>query len=434
MIQGAPGAERSLVRAIGVRRLTASVINVTVGAGIFVLPAAIAAEAGRATLYAYITCTAAMALIVACFAAAGSRVSLTGGPYAYVEVAFGPFVGYLAGVLYWLSAVLAVASVASALADSIGVVWGPATVGSTRALVLTAIFGGLAFANLRGVTVGASVIEALTVAKLLPLVLLVAAGIWLVRVDSAAWVPLPTASDIGRGTVLLIFAFQGLEVALMPSGEVHQPSRTVPRALFLALAITATLYFLIQAVVQTVLGDALDAYASAPLAEAAAQLVGEGGRALVLAGASISMFGYVAGDMLGTPRMLFAFARDGILPSAVARVHSRFHTPWIAILVHATIVCVLAVSSSFTQLAILTTLAALTLYLLSVVGSYELQRRDVRANGTPFFLRGGPAIPLLAAAIIVWLLAQATPLEFLLQTVVLGMATLLYILRRITIQ
>ena len=116
-------SDAGLVRAIGARQLTASIINVTIGAGIFVLPAVAAAGLGAAAPIAYLVCAALMALIVCCFAAAGSRVSLTGGVYAYVEVAFGPFVGFLAGVLYFLMATFAVASVSSAFAGSVGALW-----------------------------------------------------------------------------------------------------------------------------------------------------------------------------------------------------------------------------------------------------------------------------------------------------------------------
>ena len=157
----------------------------------------------------------------------------------------------------------------------------------------------------------------------------------------------------------------------MPSGEVRDPARTVPRALFLALAITTTLYLLIQRVAQGLLGPAIADFASAPLAEAAARVLGSGGRLLVIGGAIVSMFGYVAGDMLGSPRSLYAFGRDGVLPAALARVHPRFHTPHVAIAVYAVLIAALAVSSSFTQLAILANVAALTLYLTCVAASYS---------------------------------------------------------------
>ena len=149
---------------------------------------------------------------------------------------------------------------------------------------------------------------------------------------------------------MLIFAFLGVEIALGPSGEVRDPARTVPRALFLALATTTTLYLLIERVAQGLLGPAIADFASAPLAEAASRVLGSGGRLLVIGGAIVSMFGYVAGDMLGSPRSLYALGRDGILPAALARVHPRFHTPHVAIVVYAMLIAALAVSSSFTQL------------------------------------------------------------------------------------
>src|SRR5437867_10754408 len=140
-------SDPGFVRALGVRQLTASIINVTLAAGIFVLPAAAAATLGAAAPLAYLVCAMLMALIVLCFASAGSRVSLTGGLYAYVEVAFGRFVGFLAGVLYWLMASFAVASVASAFAGSIGVLWPAAGSGIGRTLLLALLFSILAVVN-----------------------------------------------------------------------------------------------------------------------------------------------------------------------------------------------------------------------------------------------------------------------------------------------
>ena len=159
-------------------------------------------------------------------------------------------------------------------------------------------------------------------------------------------------------------------------------------------------------------------------------MLGNGGRLLVIVGGIVSMFGYVSGDMLGSPRALFAFGRDGALPATLARVHPRFHTPFVAIVVHACIVGTLAVSSSFTQLAILANVAALTLYLMCVAASYELQRRNVRADGTPFAIPGGPLIPLLAAGVIVWLLSNATRREFLIEALVVAVASMYYLIRK----
>src|ERR671916_973239 len=117
----APGVEASLVRAIGTWSLAAAVVNVTIGGGIFRAPASpeLSGRLGAAAPVAYVVCALAMGLIVLCIAEAASRVSVTGGPYAYVEVAFGPFVGYLVGVLVWVTATTAFGAVSTIFVDNV---------------------------------------------------------------------------------------------------------------------------------------------------------------------------------------------------------------------------------------------------------------------------------------------------------------------------
>src|SRR5947209_6618750 len=119
-IEHARQEDHQLVREIGVPGLTANIVNATVGAGIFALPAAVAAQIGAACAMSYLVCAFAMCLFVTSFAMAGSRVSLTGGLYAYVEVGFGRYLGFIAGVLYFLTAILAVSAIVGLIAASIG--------------------------------------------------------------------------------------------------------------------------------------------------------------------------------------------------------------------------------------------------------------------------------------------------------------------------
>jgi len=417
------------VRVIGTRELTANIVNATIGAGIFVLPASVAMGLGAAAPVAYIACALLMALIVLCFAAAGSRVSLTGGLYAYIEVAFGGFAGFAGGVFYWSTACFSVASVATAFAGSLGVIWAPLGAGAMRALVLGVLFGGLAFVNVRGVKPGIRLVEAITVAKLTPLLVLIVVGLWALNPENLRF-SMPSASQVGQVSILLIFAFEGIEIALMPVGEVRDPARSVPRAILGALAITTLIYLAIQAIAQGVLGQALSSFPEAPLAETANRLLGATGRTLVLVGATISMFGYVSGDMLGTPRALFALGRDGALPAVLSRVHPRYRTPAIAIVTYAVVVAILSISSSFNQLAVLANVSGLLLYGLCVAASYELQRRDVRMAGEPFNLPGGILIQAAALTGIVWLVAQATRREFVIESAVLVAASCYYLVRR----
>lgn len=422
-------ADSQLVRVIGTRELTASIINVTIASSIFLMPATVAAGLGAAAPIAYLVCAALMTVIALCFAAAGSRVSLTGGLYAYIEVAFGGFAGFIGGFLYWSTACLSVASVATAFAGSIGVFWPPLGAGTLRALLLILLFTILAMVNVRGIKPGIRLIEAITAAKLIPLLALIGVGVWSLNPDFLT-APLPTVSQVGQVSIVLIFAFVGVEVALTPSGEIRDSGRTVPRAILSALAIATLIYLAVQTVAQGVLGPELPMYKDAPLAETAWRLLGNAGKLFLLAGGTVSIFGYVAGDMLGTPRALFALARDGVLPPSLAKVHPRYHTPALAIVIYAVVVAVLAISSTFERLVIMANVSALFLYLLCVGASYELQRRDVRMAGTPFNLPGGMVIQLLAAAGIVWLVSQATAREFIIQGIALAAATCYYLVRR----
>jgi basic amino acid/polyamine antiporter, APA family len=426
--------DEKLIRALGVPTLTASIVNATVGAGIFVLPAAVAAGLGAAAPIAFVICAVVMALVVTSFAIAGSRVSLTGGLYAYVEVAFGSYIGFLAGVLLWLTNVLAVAAVASAIVASVAVVFPLVQGGLGRVLLLMLIFSALAFINIRGVRGGAGTVAGLTIAKLLPLLLFIAVGVFFIQPAALGWSVWPGSDAIGKTVSVLIFAFMGIELALVPSGEVKNPSRTVPRSIFLALTMTTALYIAIQLVAQGVLGAELSKFGDAPLAEAAARFLGHAGRSIILVGMVISAFGYVSGDILGSPRTLYAFGRNGILPAKMAAVHPRFRTPHIAIIVHAIIAFALSVSGTFERLAKLSNIAALLLYLFCCAAAFELVRRNVVSDGKPFSMPGVKVVPLLAIAIVLWILWHVTPAEFGVAAQVLVIASVLYALRKLTRQ
>jgi amino acid transporter len=164
---------------------------------------------GAAAPLAFLVCATIMALIALTLSVAGSRVALTGGIYAYVEVAFGPFVAFLAGVLQWLTGLLAVSGVATALLDQLAALTPGFDARATHIAVLALVLAGLARLNARGVRSGTRLIEAVTVAKLLPLLVFVGVGAFFVNRGAIAWPGLPGADALGRGVLLLIFAIQG---------------------------------------------------------------------------------------------------------------------------------------------------------------------------------------------------------------------------------
>jgi len=438
-IQRAEKVDHQLIRAIGVPGLTANIVNSTIGAGIFVLPALVAKSLGPAAPLAFICCAIAMVLFVTCFAIAGSRVSLTGGLYAYVEVAFGRYVGFLAGFLYCLSAICAVAGVVNVFVNSVAGIMPLLGSPIMRVIVIAFVYGILVFINVRGVREGTAAVTVVTLAKLLPILLFLCVGIFFIHPSNIGWSVWPGSKALGDSVVVLMFAFVGIEVALIPSGEVKNPSRTVPRAAYLALVITTIIYIVIQLVAQGTLGSDLANYKDAPLAEAAAKFLGNIGRTTLLAGATISAFGFVTSDILSSPRMIFAFGRDGALPPWFAHVHPRYRSPHVAIITYALLAFALSVSGTFERLAVLSNVAVLLMYLLCCAACWFLVQRDVRADGKPFNFPGMKIVPALAIAATIWILVQASLSEssvgddtragLRIAGIVLALASIVYLMR-----
>jgi len=160
-------------------------------------------------------------------------------------------------------------------------------------------------------------------------------------------------------------------------------------------------------VAQGTLGADLSNYPDAPLAEAAATFLGNVGRTVLIAGATISAFGFVTSDILSSPRMIFAFGRDGALPAFFAHVHPRYRSPDVAIVTYATLAFILSISGTFERLALLSNVAVLLMYLLCCASCWVLLKRDVRSDGPPFNFPGMQIVPALGIMAIIWILGQS---------------------------
>jgi basic amino acid/polyamine antiporter, APA family len=298
-----------------------------------------------------------------------------------------------------------------------------------RIVLMIVVYGSLVLINVRGVRGGAGAVTVVTLAKLVPLLLFICAGIFFIQSANLSWAAWPSSKALGDSVILLIFAFVGIEVALIPSGEVKNPARTVPRSAYLALVITTVIYITIQLVAQGTLGADLANYKDAPLAEAAAKFLGNMGRTVLLAGATISAFGFVTSDILSSPRMIFAFGRDGALPAFFAHVHPRYRSPDVAIITYAVLAFSLSVTGTFEQLAVLSNVAVLLMYLLCCAGCWFLVHRDVRGEGQPFNFPGMRIVPALAIVAIIWILSHATVREFAVNGILLALASVVYLIR-----
>ena len=400
MHTGTSVGKTGLVRAIGRWSLAALAVNSIIGSGIFGLPAVVAALLGRRSVLAVLIAGSAMAVIVACFAEVASQFSDAGGPYLYARTAFGRFVGILVGWMFYLAQTAAPAANANLFVIYLAEFWPAAKEPWLRLVVLTLLIGLLALINVLGARQGIAVSSVFTVAKILPLLMVVLAGAALTIFHPAIPSSVPGAASFPasawmKAMVLLIFAYGGFESALVPMSEAKNPARDAAFALAVALIACTTIYALVQWVVVGVLGPG--ATTDRPLAEVARLTMGNRGAKLVAIGALISVYGYLSAKLLGMPRVTFALAQRADLPKVFAAVSRRFHTPWFSILFFAAAVWGLAIVGSFTWNVTLSVVARLFYYAVVCAALIALRRKQPLASG--FRLPGGPALALLGVCL-----------------------------------
>lgn len=398
----------TLRRALGRWDLTAIGINQTIGGAVFLMPSQIAAAVGAWSPIAILGGTLVTMVVALSLAEVGSRFDATGGPYLYARAAFGRFAAFEVGWMQWFTRVTSHASVANGLALALNYYWAGAASGASRVAVITGITTILTAVNVLGITQGARTVNLLTIAKLVPLGLFIAAGVFFVSPARFTALEPVSLDQAATAALLTIFVFGGYEVLTVPAGEANDPRRHVPFALIATVLVVGAVTVLAQVVaVGTV--DNL-AKSATPLADAAATFMGGPGALLIGIGALASMTGNLAGQILTGSRMLFALAERGDLPRVFARVHPVRRTPVTAILFTAGVALALAVSGSFAMLAIASAVARLVTYAASCGAAVLLGRPSYsgRAAAAAFVVPGRPLVPLLGTIVSVALIAGAS--------------------------
>jgi len=415
-----------LARVIGVSGVAFTAFNCIVGVGIFGLPALVAGVLGTAAVVAYGVCLLLIGLVGLCFAEAGSRVTSSGGIYSYAEAAFGPVVGGVSGVLLlFANSVGSSAALARFFLDTLGTVWPVFAQPGVGITLLAVLYAILAWVNILGARDGSRLTVTIGIVKLIPLVALVAVGIFAIHPANLAWPGMPPTAKIGEGALILVFAFIGLESGLNVAGETRNPARTIPRAIALALGMVAVLYIGLQVTTQGVLGPALLS-SKAPLVDTAHAVFGSSVAHLFVVLTLLSASGYLIADMLSSPRVGYALAQAGQLPAWVGYVHPKRHTPVVSIVLYAVLVVVVTASGTFRQIAVLAVAGTLLLYLITCLGVLRLRAKGITATGKPFIAPGGVVVPLAAAAIITWLISTLARTELLTTLVFVAAVALVY--------
>lgn len=390
-------------------------VNTVVGAGIYRLPAELAAVMGPASFLAIPVCAVMLLAVALSFAEAGSGVDRGGGPYVYAREAFGPAAGFAVGWSMWAATALTLATVAAALPAQIAALL-PSLSGPIAGTIiaLTAI-AGLGAVNVIGLRPAASLSNLLVVAKILPLLVFVAVGLFFVRGEH--FEPLAPSGFGALPATLLpaFFVLSGFETATIPAGEAKRPRRDVPIAVVASVLGAAMLYALIQLVAVGV--SPTIATSERPLVDAARVFLGDGGaHAIALAGV-VSMLGLMSAMTLAGPRVLAALAEDGFVPRALAPA-SADETPRTAVALTAVAAAAGAVMLDFRSLVDFTSAVLVVQYVATCLAVPILRKR--RAEPAPVRLPFGPAIPLAGAAMLLWVLAQTSVAELALAAAVLA--------------
>ena len=372
--------DAGLRRHISYLGFTAAIVNGVVGVGIFTLPSAMVAQAGSLAPLAYLLSAGAMLFVVVCFAEIGGRLPTSGGTYGAVALTLGPSTGFVCGIMTWMASVLGCGGVARTLASLVGQIIPAFAQPVMHAVAILVIVSMVATVNLRGIRQATWIILGATIVKLVPLVFFVVAGAWTITLtDSTAPSQLArpgSMSGLAEAAILAMFAFSGMEVPFAANGEVQDGRRNVPRAVFSAMSFVLVLYLSVQLVAQGLLGSQLGGV-TAPLVVAARHL-GPVAYVMLAAGSALSMLVWMGSDLLGSPRILFAFARDGLLPPMLGRTNRRTHAPDLAILAHALLAATFGICGDFDSLIVASTLNAAGVYMLGCLAAWLLHRQAMK--------------------------------------------------------
>lgn len=393
-----PAAGEGLPRRLGVWSAAAAAVGLTIGSGIFRVPATVAAESGSVGAIALVwvlggVITLCGALTVAELAAAFPRA---GGIYVYLREAYGPMAAFLFGWSWFFIRSAASAGTALVFVAYLGTFVPLDAVGQRIAAVALIVLVGAA--NYRSVRLGAAIQDASTVGKVLAILIAAAVIFALGQASGGALASPPSFAGsaelggLGLALVAALFAYDGWIAATLIAGEVRDPQRSLPRALAWGAAIIVVTYLAINAAYLYALPLAQLAGSQAVAVDAVTRVAGAGGAAVIAALVMLSTFGGLNAGLMTGPRVYFAMAEDGLFFRQVAAVHPRFGTPHVAVVLLVALTSLNASVRTFEQLAESFVLLLYPFLALTVGAVFVLRRRQPDLP-RPYRTTGYPLVP-----------------------------------------
>ena len=405
--------------------LTNIVIGSIVGADIYVASALTAGLIGPFAIVIWIIAGAMAACLALVFAYCSYYVPHVGGPFAFVSEAFDDFFGFLTGWSLWIAEMLALPVFAIAFVQYLQFLI-PLGIGE-QILVKGVFLFALTVVNIRGVKAAGRINDVLTLIKLSPLFLLVIAGFIFSFRESGALVgnytPLiPVGlSNFGPALVLIFWAYVGFELGTLPAAEVKNPQITIPRAIILGMSVVTLFYLSTNFVVYGVINWKILANSTTPLVLVGGLLLGTIGAIMMSIGALVSVSGSDESGILGTARLSYAMAVDGLFPRVFTKIHSRYSTPWAALAIQGALAFILSLFSGIRELISFSVFNMAFAFLLTCLSLLVLRRESEKG------LPGQHLLPLIGSLICLYLLFSTSTFDKIAGTILILVGIPIYV-------
>lgn len=416
-----------LKRSLGLYDVISLVIGTIVGADIYIAASFGAGLLGPFSVIAWVIAGLMAIIIALCFAECSSRVPQVGGPYAYAKRAFGEFTGFLVGWALLIASWSAIAVFPLAFVAYLA--FFIPNMSPELMIVIKILFVlFLTVVNYFGVREAGKLNDILTILKIAPIIILTVAGIIyfllkpsLLISNFTPFVPMGL-NGLGSAIVLIFWAYVGFELVTVPSDEIINPQRTIPMAIAVGMAIIALFYVLTNFVILGLVPWAQLATSTAPLALAGYAILGAIGAGFLTFGALLSISGSDEAGILSAARIPYAMAADGYLPKALAKVHPKYETPYVALIIQSAVTLIAAIFGTINQLIVLSVFTLLFCYLLTCLSVFPLRKKFKDGLKLPWI------VPVLGVIISIYIMTQCELNQVLIGTILILIGIPVYVL------
>jgi basic amino acid/polyamine antiporter, APA family len=390
--------------------MLALMLNATIGGGIYGLASQVFAKSGSYSLLAMLICAVVIGLIILCFAEVGSRFRGSGGPLLYAHEAFGPFAGFLTGWLTLIGRIVGMAAITNIAISYVGFFFPFAQTDAGRTMLIILVVLTLCYINLIGIKQTVLFNNIFTIGKIGTLLFFVIVGIFSIKRSNFNFETPVEYESFSTSVLLMVYAMSGFTGAITTGGEMKDPQKDIPYSLMTVLVFKTILYLLIQVVcigTLTTLGQS-----EKPLADAANNFLPGWGGTLITIGALISFTATLNGSVLGTSRVCYGMAEKNLLPAFMGKVHHRFRTPHVSLLLTCGVMLFLTLTNSLLFLLSTSALGNLFVYAITCAGLIKLRKKK-NIDPAAFILPAGNTIAVLSILFCVIIMTGSTGQQFL---------------------